>query len=99
MKTMQRQRDGLIPIGEVVSDLDGPVQAIREATPQALHHFTRFDQVNQLTISASEADPLTLGFMAIERWRLCSDLPYATANPGNIILNTCGENGPYTLSR
>ena len=36
---MQRQRGELVPIGDVVADLDGPVQAIREATPQALHHF------------------------------------------------------------
>ena len=27
---MQRQRGELVPIGEVVSDLDGPVQAIRD---------------------------------------------------------------------
>ena len=52
----------LVPVAEVVSRLDGPVAAIRAATPQALHHFTRFDQVNQL-VSASEADP-NLGFMA-----------------------------------
>ena len=51
---MQRQRDGLVPIGEALADLPGPVQAIREASPQALHHFTRFDQVNQLA-AASEA--------------------------------------------
>ena len=48
MKTMQRQRGELVPIGEVIDDLDGPVKAIREASPQARHHFTRFDQVNQL---------------------------------------------------
>ena len=52
---MQRQRSELVPVGEVIADLPGPVQAIREASPQALHHFTRFDQVNQL-VSASEAD-------------------------------------------
>ena len=57
---MQRQRGELVPIGEVVADLDGPVKAIREASPQARHHFTRFDQVNQL-VGASEADP-DLGF-------------------------------------
>ena len=51
---MQRQRGELVPVGEVIADLPGPVQAIREASPQALHHFTRFDQVNQL-VSASEA--------------------------------------------
>ena len=39
----------------------GPL-AIREASPQALHHFTQADQVNQL-VGASEADP-DLGFMA-----------------------------------
>ena len=50
---MQRQRGELVPIGEVVADLDGPVKAIREASPQARHHFTRFDQVNQL-VGASE---------------------------------------------
>ena len=43
MKTMQRQRGELVPIGEVIDDLDGPVKAIREASPQARHHFTRFD--------------------------------------------------------
>ena len=26
----------------------GPIQALREASPQAVYHFTRFDQVNQL---------------------------------------------------
>ena len=59
---MQRQRGQLVPVGEVIADLDGPVKAIRDASPQAVHHFTRFDQVNQL-VSASEADP-DLGFMA-----------------------------------
>ena len=59
---MQRNRGELVPIGEVFGGLDGPVKAIREASPQALHHFTRFDQVDQL-VGASEADP-DLGFMA-----------------------------------
>ena len=38
------------------------MKALREASPQARHHYTRFDQVNQL-VGASEADP-DLGFMA-----------------------------------
>ena len=38
---MRRRRDGLIPIGEVFGGLDGPVKALREASPQAAHHFTR----------------------------------------------------------
>ena len=46
-------------------------------TPQARHHFTRFDQVDQL-VGASEADA-DLGFMA-RMMALCS-LP--RTNPGN----------------
>ena len=87
---MQRKRGELVPIGEVVADLDGPVQAIRDASPQALHHFTRFDQVNQL-VSASEADP-DLGFMA-RMMALCS-LP--RTNPGNRHQYK-RTNGPYKL--
>ena len=74
---MARIRNGLVPIGEVFSDLDGPVKEIREASPQALHHFTQADQVNQL-VEASEADA-DLGFM-VRLMALCC-LP--RANPGN----------------
>ena len=66
------------------------MKAIREATPQALHHFTRFDQVNAL-VSASEADP-DLGFMA-RLMALCS-LP--RSNPGNR-KEYKRANGPFTL--
>ena len=38
---MQRQRGDLVPIGEVIGDLGGPVQAIRDTSPQALHHFNK----------------------------------------------------------
>ena len=34
---MARKRDGLVPVGEVIADLPGPVQAIRDASHQALH--------------------------------------------------------------
>ena len=68
---MQRKRGELGPIGEALADLSGPLQA--------RHHFTRFDQVDQL-VGASEANP-ERGFMA---WMmmLCS-LP--RTNPGNRI--------------
>ena len=59
---MQRQRGELVPIGDALSGMGGPVKAIHDATPQARHHFTRADQVNQL-VAASEADP-DRGFMA-----------------------------------
>ena len=87
---MQRHRDELVPVAEVIADLGGPVQAIREASPQALHHFTQTDQVNQL-VSASEADP-ERGFMA-RTMALCS-LP--RTNPGNR-KEYVRRNGPYTL--
>ena len=35
-----QSKEGLLPAAEVLSGLDGPVQAIREASPQAVHHFT-----------------------------------------------------------
>ena len=41
---MQSKQDGLVPIGEALADLGGPVKAIHDASPQALHHYTRFDQ-------------------------------------------------------
>ena len=87
---MQRQRGELVPIGDALSGMGGPVKAIRDASPQARHHFTQADQVNQL-VSASEADP-DLGFMA-RMMALCS-LP--RTNPGNRIRYT-RQNGPYTL--
>ena len=53
---MQLNRDGLVPIGEAFGGLGGPVKALRDTSPEARHHFTQADQVNQL-VSASEADP------------------------------------------
>ena len=87
---MQRQRGELVPIGEVIGGLGGPVKAIREASPQAVHHFTLSDQVNQL-VGASEADAC-LGFMA-RLLALCS-LP--RTNPGQRY-RYVRRNGPYTL--
>ena len=87
---MQRQRGDLVPIGEVIGGLDGPVQALRETPPPARRGFTLADQVNQL-VGASEADP-DLGFMA-RTMALCS-LP--RSNPGNR-LRYVRCNGPYTL--
>ena len=87
---MQRQGGELVPIGEVVADLDGPVKAIRETPPPARRGFTVADQVHQL-VSASEADS-DLGFMA-RMMTLCS-LP--RTNPGNQH-RYVRRNGPYTL--
>ena len=86
---MQRKRDGLVPIGEAIGNLS-PVQAIRAATPQALHHYTQADQVN-LLVEASEADA-DLGFMA--RLLVLCSLP--RTNPGNR-KEYKRVNGPYRL--
>ena len=87
---MARKRDGLIPIGEASGSLDGPVKAIRDASPQAQRGFTLADQVNQL-VWASEAD-VERGFMA-RTMVLCS-LP--RSNPGNWHQYKC-VNGPFKL--
>ena len=87
---MQRQRGELVPIGEALGGLDGPVKKALQTSPQALHHFTQADQVNQL-VEASEADP-DMGFMA-RLLALCS-LP--RTNPGNR-KEYKRVNGPYTL--
>ena len=85
------RKNGLVPIGEVVSGLDDVLApAIRDDSPQARHHFTIADQVDQL-VSASEADP-DRGFMA-RLLALCS-LP--RTNPGNR-LRYVRRNGPYKL--
>ena len=87
---MQRKRGEMVPIGDALSGMGGPVKAIRDASPQARHHFTVADQVEQL-VTASEADP-DRGFMA-RTMALCS-LP--RSNPGNR-KEYVRRNGPYTL--
>ena len=86
---MARKRDGLIPIGEALADLPGPVKALIPSHPTQ-RHFTRADQVN-LLVGASEADA-DLGFMA-RMMALCS-LP--RTNPGDR-KEYKRVNGPYTL--
>ena len=86
---MQRKR-GLVPIGDTLSGMGGPVKAIRAGAPQARHHFTLADQVNQL-VWASEAAH-DLGFMA-RMMALCS---LHRTNPGHR-KEYKRVNGPYTL--
>ena len=86
---MQRERAGLVPIGEVVSGLN-EVPAISSTSPQARRGFTVGDQVEQL-VTAREADP-ERGFIA-RTMALCS-LP--RSNPGNRTQYK-RANGPYTL--
>ena len=87
---MQRKRGELVPIGDALSGMGGPVKSIREISPQARRSFTVADQVDRL-VWASEADP-DLGFMA-RMMALCS-LP--RTNPGNRTQYK-RVNGPYKL--
>ena len=87
---MQRKRGGLVSIGKAFGGMGGSVPAIRDDSPQARHHFTISDQVDQL-VAASEVDP-DLGFM-VRLMALCS-LP--RTNPGNR-KEYKRVNGPYTL--
>ena len=66
------------------------MKVLCEASPQARHHFTRLDQVDQL-VRAGEATADT-GFMA--RLMLLCSLP--RTNPGNQHQYK-RVNGPYTL--
>ena len=77
---MQRQRGGLVPIGDAVSGLDdGLVKAsICDASPQARRGLHRSRSGEPVGLRPSEADP-DLGFMA-RTMALCS-LP--RTNPGN----------------
>ena len=86
---MQRQRGGLVPIGEALADLPGPVQEIRRDRPPQ-RGFTLADQVDRL-VWASEATP-DRGFLG-RTMALCS-LP--RSNPGNQA-QYVRQNGPYTL--
>ena len=61
-----------------------------QPSPQGVHHFTRFDQVDQL-VGASEADP-DMGFMA----RLLALCCFPRTNPGNR-KEYVRRNGPYQL--
>ena len=87
---MERKQDKLLPIGEAFGGLDGLVEALREASPQARRHYGLFDQVDAL-VRASETDPET-GFMA--RWLMLCSLP--RSNPGQR-KEYVRRNGPFTL--
>lgn len=84
------QQDGFVPVSKALADLPGPLKALCKSSPQALHHFTQADQIDQL-IKAREAEP-DLGFMA-RLMTLCS-LP--RTNPGKR-KEYVRRNGPYTL--
>ena len=93
MSDPSRPVSGFVPLGDMAGAVDlpgGRAMTPHAATPQARHHFTRLDQIDQL-VDASEADA-DLGFMA-RLLALCS-LP--RTNPGDR-LQYKRVNGPYKL--
>ena len=88
---MERKRDGFAPIGDIAFDVPGdPAKALSDRAPQAMHHFTRFDQIDQL-VDASEAD-VDLGFMA--RLLVLCSLPRTDPKNRHEFKRV---NGPYKL--
>ena len=82
---------GFVPIGDVAGTLPGdPAKALSDRAPQAIHHFTRFDQIDQL-VDASEAD-VDLGFMA--RLLVLCSLPRTDPKNRHEFKRV---NGPYKL--
>ena len=91
MRKPVRPVSGFVPVGAVAGGVELPgSRALTPAAPQARHHFTRLDQINQL-VGASETDA-DLGFIA-RLLALCS-LP--RTNPGDR-KEFIRRNGPYTL--
>ena len=85
------KRGGFVPLDDIAGAVELPNgRALTPAAPQAMHHFTSLDQIDQL-VEASEADA-DLGFMA-RLLALCS-LP--RTNPGDQ-KEYIRRNGPYTL--
>ena len=87
---MERKRDELVSTGATFSVLVGKVKESLQPLPQAKHHFTQADQVDQL-VRACEEEP-DLGFM-VRLMALCS-LP--RTNPGTRHQYK-RVNGPYKL--
>ena len=57
-KRNPQKRGGFVPIGDVADGLSlpgGRALTHRAATPQARHHFTRLDQIDQLVAVAASA--------------------------------------------
>ena len=64
---MEPKRAELIPVGKIIADLPGPVQALIPSPP-AQRHFTRADQVNQLVSAVLVQTAKGLGDNGI--WRI-----------------------------
>ena len=76
---MQRKRNELVPIGEAFRGLEGPEKKALQPSPQARHHFTLADQVNQLG-RGQRSGPRS-GLHGAERWR-CAHCPAPTPATG-----------------
>ena len=60
---MERKKDSFVSIGETLSGLDGPVKAIREASPPARHHFTQADQPSPRAPFRARRNTVVISFL------------------------------------
>ena len=88
---MQSKRDELIPVGEVVSGLGGPVAAIRDASPQAIHHFTLRRSGKPACLGQRSGTRSRLHGAAADAVQRCPAPTPATSHQYKRV------NGPYTL--
>ena len=71
---MQSKRDELIPVGKIIGSLSGP-RRFREASPQALHHFTQTDPGEPSLSRPAKRTPISASWRG--RWR-CAPCPAPT---------------------
>ena len=76
---MERKRDGLVPIGESFSGLDGPVKALRDASP-ARHSTASPASIRWTSLSGpAKRTPIRASWRGY--WR-CAAYPAATPATG-----------------
>ena len=66
---MPHKRDGFVPLGDIAGTVELPGdRALTPAAPEARHHFTRLDQIDQL-VDASEVSSASDPSRAVRRQR------------------------------
>ena len=85
---MQRQRGGLVHIGEAIGNLS-PAKAFHEATPQARNHFTVADDPLGAFVRSRAGNPARgkrpAGAKGVHRYRRLRRGHHATAHPATVV--------------
>ncbi len=99
-----KNRFGFLNIGEYVmkrkrAGLGGPVMALRDASPQAMHHFTRFDQVRAERPRASVRCPVSRPYPTGAAGSIRSFWSASTRACENLPLSNLSRFGQKTRAR